>query len=151
MDDEKIKKILRKFENREAKILPALHAIQDEYGYIPQHAIKIMAEYFGKSPSEIYSTASFYAFFRLERDAKHIIRVCNGVVCHLKGADKVIDTITKELGISVGEVTSDGLFKLELTGCIGQCDNPPAMMIDSEVFTGLTPKKVIEILRRYRK
>jgi len=148
--DETIRKILKKNEGKDAKLLAILHDVQDEFGYIPDEAMKIIAEELRISKGEVYDTASFYSFFTFE-PVKHVIRVCNGVVCHLKGIDGIIETIKSELGISEGETTPDGMFKLELTGCIGHCDAPPAMMIDDEVFTGLTPEKVVNILRRYRK
>ncbi len=145
---DRIIEIIRKHETRESKLLAILHDVQDEFGYIPEEAMDIIAAELGKKPGEIYDTASFYSFFRFT-PAKHVIRVCNGIVCNLKGSEEIIKAIEERYRIKNGETTSDGKFRLEVVECIGRCDGPPAMLVDDDSYGNLTPKKAMEILRRY--
>ncbi len=146
---EEILSIVEKHRNRDAKILPILHDIQDLYGYIPHEAIKLVAEELNIKPGKIYDAASFYAFFTFEKRGKHIIRLCNGLLCHLMGSEKIAEAIEERYGIKPGETTKDGLFTLELVECIGRCEGPPAMLVDDVPYSNLTPERAIEILRRY--
>ncbi len=143
-----IREIIQKHSQRDAKLLAILHDVQDKFGYIPGVAMEIIAAELGKKPGEIYDTASFYSFFRFT-PAKHVIRVCNGLVCNLKGSEEIIKAIEERYGIKNGETTSDGKFRLEVVECIGRCDGPPAMLVDDDSYGNLTPKKAMEILRRY--
>ncbi len=146
--EERIREIILKHSDRDAKLLGILHDIQDEFGYIPREAIDIVAEWLSISPGEVYDTASFYSFFRFKK-AKHVIRVCNGIVCNLKGSEEIIRAIKERYGIKEGGVSEDGLFALEIVECIGRCDGPPAMLVDDDSYGNLTPQRALEILRGY--
>jgi len=146
--EEKLREIIERHEGEDAKLLAILHDVQDEFGYIPKEAMKVMAEELGVKPGEIYDTASFYSFFTF-RPAKHVIRVCNGLVCHLKGMGEIIKAIEEKYGIRDGEITKDGNFMLQVVECIGRCDIAPAMLVDDEAYGNLTPEKALEILRGY--
>jgi len=145
---ERVQDIIKSTRGKEARVMALLHSVQDEFGYIPKEAMEIIAEEIGISKSEIYDTASFYLFFTF-KPAKHVIRVCNGIVCNLKGSEDIIKAIEEKYGISNGEVTKDGLFLLQVVECIGRCEGPPAMLVDDESYGNLTPEKALEILRRY--
>jgi|GEM_PF-1966094 len=106
---QRVLEIIQENEGKGAKLLAILHDIQDEFGYIPREAMEILAEKLGKKPGEIYDAASFYSFFTF-KPARHIIRVCNGIVCNLKGSEKIIKAIEEHYGIRDGEVTEDGNF-----------------------------------------
>ncbi len=143
-------RIIEKHRHKDAKILAILHGVQDEFGYIPREAIEIISEELNIPKGEIYDTTSFYSFFTF-KPAEHIIRVCNGIVCNLKGSERIIRAIERRYGIKNGEVTEDGKFMLQVVECIGRCECPPAMLVDDEPYGCLTPEKAIEILRRYEK
>jgi len=147
--EERISKIIKKYEDRESKLLPILHEIQDEYGYIPKEAIKIVAKALGKTPGEIYDAASFYSFFYFEKRGRHIVRVCNCIVCNMKGSQNILEAIEERYGIGEGETTGDGLFTLEVVDGLGRCEYSPVMMVDDEIYGNLSPEKALEILRRY--
>ncbi len=145
----RVLEIIGRHAKKDAKLLPILHDIQDAFGCIPKGAIEIVARELNKSPGEIYDAASFYSFFRFEKPAKHVIRVCCGVVCHLKGSEEIVNAIREEYGVGPGDVSEDGLFALEAVECIGRCESPPAMLVDDDSYGNLTPEKALEILRRY--
>ncbi len=149
--EETVLEIIRRYEDRESKLLPILHAIQDEYGYLPKEAIKIVAKELGKTPGEIYDAASFYSFLYFEERGRHIIRVCNCIVCNMKGSEDIIRVIEENYGIKEGETTKDGAFTLEIVEGLGHCDQAPVMMVDEDIYGNLTPEKALEILRRYEK
>ena len=97
--------------------------------------------------SEVYGVATFYSFLSVKPQGKYVIRVCKSLPCFYKNSAMIIAAVEKELGIKPGEITPDSKFSLETTNCIGGCDNPPAMMINDEIHNGLTPEKVINIIR----
>ena len=99
--------------------------------------------------NEIFGVASFYSFLSFRPRGKYIIRICKSLPCHMQEAQMIMDCLRKELSISPGEVSKDGLFSLELTNCIGACDQAPAMLINNDVHGHLTPEKVSIILRKY--
>ncbi len=146
--EEKVREIIANHSGEDSKLLAILHDVQDEFGYIPRDAMKVIAEELGMKPGEVYDTASFYSFFTF-RPAKHIIRVCNGIVCNLKGSEEIIRAIEERYGIKAGETTHDGKFLLQVVECIGRCEGPPAMLVDDDAYGNLTPEKALEILRRY--
>ena len=131
-------------------LLEELRKIQKRHGYLREADIISLAKKTGIPAADIWSTASFYSFFRTRKGGKHVIRVCNNLPCMANGSKKVLDCLRKELGIRPGNTTRDGVFSLEATSCIGCCDKPPAMMIDGEVFTGLDEKKIKSIIRKAR-
>ena len=145
---QRVLEIIRENEGKDAKLLAILHDIQEEFGYISEEAVEILAEKLGKKPGEIYDTASFYSFFTF-KPARHIIRVCNGIVCNLKGSERIIKAIEEHYGIRDGEVTEDGNFMLQVVECIGRCEGPPAMLVDDDSYGNLTPERAIDILRGY--
>lgn len=131
-------------------LLPVLRQELARSGVLSREAMLRVAVKTGIPLSDVYGTASFYAYLPLHGGAKHRIRICKCVPCDLKGASTVIGTIQTELGILPGEATADGMFSLELVGCIGACDQAPAMLINDELYGNLTPDRVADVLREYR-
>jgi len=130
-----------------SQLLPILQKIQSEKGYISDYDMQNVASQLGIHPVEVYSVATFYAFFNLDKKGKHIIRISNCISCVLAGNKNIIMAFEKALGIKVGETTKDKKFTLELTSCIGMCDQAPAIMIDGRLIGNVTAKKVKEIIR----
>jgi NADH:ubiquinone oxidoreductase subunit F (NADH-binding)/NADH:ubiquinone oxidoreductase subunit E len=132
-------------------LLPALHAVQDICGnWLPLEALKLVAEGMDITFAYLYGVMSFYTMFSPTPRGKYLIRMCESPPCHILGADNLLELLKSELGIKVGETTSDGLFTLEHTACLGVCEVSPAMQINEVVFGRLTPERLKNIIGDYR-
>ena len=129
-------------------LMHILQEAQGIYGYLPMPVQKKIAEALGKSLSEVYGVVTFYSQFSLNPKGKHRISV--GTACYVKGSDKILEEVEKELGIKCGECTEDGLFSIDSCRCVGACGLAPVMMIGDEVYGKLTPDKVKGILDSYK-
>jgi len=146
----KIQEIIIQNQDKQGGIIEAYHAIQKEFNYLPKEAISEAARVFGVSEAQAYGVATFYSYLSIKPRGKYIIRMCESAPCHIAGADEVIKAIESELGIHVGETTTNGKFTLELTECIGQCQATPVITVNSEPIFDVTPQQVPEILRAYK-
>lgn len=142
-----VKEIISANKSKPGGIIEAYHAIQKEYNYLPQEAVKEAARVFGVSEAQAYGVATFYSYLSVEPRGQYIIRMCESAPCHIAGADEVIKAFEKQLGIKVGETTADGKFTLELTECIGQCQATPVITINSQPVYDVTVQMVPEILK----
>lgn len=133
-----------------AELLPALKREQGKNGNISKAVMTGVAGQTGLPLNEIYGVASFYAYLPVKPVGENIIRVCSCLPCDMKDAQLVIGSIKKEIGIDPEQTTADGKFSFELAGCIGACDQAPAMMINDRLFGNLTPARIAEILKSYR-
>lgn len=147
---EEVKKTIEEHRNTKGALIPVLHKIQNLYGYLPEDLLKLVSEELNVAMAEIYGVASFYSFFSLEPKGEHVIRVCLGTACYVKGSQLILDELSKQLNIEVGKTTKDGKFTLEATRCLGACGLAPAMMIDEKVYGRLSPEHVTDILKEYR-
>ncbi|MDO6355329.1 NADH-quinone oxidoreductase subunit NuoE [Caloramator sp. CAR-1] len=147
---ENAKEVIQKYKDVKGGLIPVLHQIQNIYGYLPEDVLKIVSQELNVPMSEIYGVASFYSYFSLEPKGEHIIRVCLGTACYVKGAQGLIDRLSKELGIEVGKTTADGKFTLEATRCLGACGLAPVMVIGEKVYGRLTPEDIPNILKEYK-
>ncbi|MCF8042979.1 MAG: NADH-quinone oxidoreductase subunit NuoE [Desulfarculaceae bacterium] len=120
---------------------------QDSQGHVSREAMEHLARSFSLPLGEVYGVATFYTFLSTKSQGRHVIRVCQSMPCHLKDSGQVVDWISQELCLEPGQTTPDGRFTLEVTNCIGACDQAPAMLIDDVVYGGLDPQKVAQILR----
>jgi NADH-quinone oxidoreductase E subunit len=149
--EEAILKIVNTYKDVRGGVIPALHALQELYGnYLPEEAVRRLAEGLRIPVNQVFGVATFYTMFSMRPRGKNIIRVCESPPCHLIGAQSIIEILEDELGIGIGETTSDGRFTLELTSCLGVCAVAPAMMVNGEIYGNLTRDKIPEILNRYR-
>lgn len=146
---EKSKEIVKNHKEVKGALIPVLHGVQELYGYLPEDVLKIVSEGLNIPLTEIYGVATFYSFFSLEPKGKHIIRVCLGTACYVKGAQKLIDKLSEMLGIQVGETTNDGKYTLEACRCLGACGLAPVMTIDDKVYGRLVPGDIEGILKQY--
>ena len=145
-----IDSILKKYPNAEESLIAVLQDVQASEGYISREAVEYITEKTGVPSSRIMGVASFYAGFRLKPVGKYRIMVCMGTACHVNGAERVGDTVKRELGIEAGDVTDDGLFSWEEVACLGCCSISPAMMINDTAYGKLTPDKVVSIINSIR-
>ena len=137
-------------QNKKGGIIEAFHAIQAEYNYIPQEALKEAARAFGISEARAYGVATFYSYLSVEKRGKYIVRMCESAPCHVAGADAVLEAIQKHLGVGVGETTADGKFTVELCECIGQCQATPVITVNSLPVFNVKPEDVPRILGEYK-
>ncbi|MDK2877326.1 MAG: NADP-reducing hydrogenase subunit HndA [Thermoanaerobacteraceae bacterium] len=145
----KVDEMLEKYKGQRGALLQALQEAQGIVGYLPLEVQKKVAEALNITLSEVYSTITFYSFFNLKPRGKYQIRVCLGTACYVRGANKVLDRLEKELGIKVGDTTNDAKFSLDACRCVGACGLAPTIIINDEVYGRLTPDKVPEILQKY--
>ncbi len=145
-----VERILEKYKNTRGALIPILQTVQAEYGYLPEPAVNLIAERLNIGTSEITGVATFYAQFHLTQRGRHIIKVCCGTACHVKGAKKVAEKLSETLEISVGMTTKDKLFTLEEVACLGACSLAPVMMIDEDVHGKLASDTVGDIIKEVK-
>ena len=130
-------------------LIPMLQDLQAEYDHVPPGSLKRMAELLNVPLSRIYSIATFYTTFSLTARGKHLITLCMGTVCYLKGARVVAEELQKHLKVEPGGTTEDGLFTFQPVNCLGACALAPVMMIDEKYFSKVTPDQLPDILGKY--
>jgi NADH-quinone oxidoreductase E subunit len=151
MDAERLEGILSKYEGEGTDLIPVLQDIQDSYNYLPKDELKVVATRLNVPLTQIYSVATFYTMFSLVPKGEHQLKVCLGTTCHLRGGNRLVDSVASRLGCEVGYTTKDGSFSLETVGCLGSCAQAPVMMIDDKYFARVTVDKVPKILKLYQK
>ncbi|MBP2302880.1 formate dehydrogenase subunit gamma [Azospirillum picis] len=122
-------------------LLPILHALQEEFGYIDEEAIPLLAAELNLSRADVYGVVSFYHEFRREKPGRHIIKVCRAEACQSMGANALVDHIKKQLQVDFHGTTADGSFTLEQVFCLGNCALSPAVMIDEQLHGRVTPER----------
>lgn len=138
-------------EYSESYLIAVLHQVQSVFGYLPQEIMDEVAEKMQIPTAHIWGVATFYHYFNLKPIGRHVVSVCMGTACYVKGADKVLETVKKHLNIEVGETTEDKLFTLHEARCLGACGIAPVIMVDDKIYGELDSKKTIDILNQYRK
>ena len=148
---EKLLSCIQAHRGEPCALMPVLHEAQNIYGYLPSEVQTAIAEGLDVPLAEVYGVATFYSQFSLAPKGKHAISVCLGTACYVKGSDKVLEAIEKELGISCGECTPDKKFSIDSCRCVGACGLAPVMIIDGEVYGKLSAGDVAGILDKYIK
>lgn len=141
--------VIQEYKDRPGGLIPTLQAAQTQFGYLPEAVLRRVAEAFGKSFSEVAGVVSFYAFFTTVPRGKHVVRVCLGTACYVRGAQEVLQAFKRKLGIDVGETTPDRQFSLDVGRCFGACGMAPVVMVDDTVHQRVKPARVGEILAQY--
>ncbi|MEW6338968.1 MAG: NAD(P)H-dependent oxidoreductase subunit E [Acidobacteriota bacterium] len=132
------------------RLIPLLHRVQEDIGYLPFPIQEYIAARLAISPIQVYSVVSFYHFFTTVPRGRFQLKVCMGTACFVQHAEGLLDTIKELTGLRVGEVTADRIFSLEQVRCIGACGLAPAMMVNDEVYGHLTPAEIRKLLRRLK-
>ena len=130
--------------NREAMIM-MMQAIQHQYRFLPEPALKYLAQSIGVPLTKIYEVATFYASFSLEPKGKHIVQVCTGTACHLKGSHRMVEHVCERKGLEPGKTTPDMMLTLETVNCVGACAVAPVVVIDEKYY----PKADITTLNKF--
>jgi len=136
--------VLAPFKGRKGTTIAVLQKVQEELGYLPREAIEEISKTLRISPSEIYGVITFYAQFRTKPRGRHVVRVCRGTACHVRGGGAVLDQVKRDLSIEENESTPGVEYTLETVACIGACALAPAMVIDEDTFGQMTPGKVTD-------
>jgi NADH-quinone oxidoreductase subunit E len=149
--EEFISQLVAKYGKKRESLMPILQDVVDSFYYLNEERMVAIAKALDISTADVYGTASFYSFLNTTERGKYAIRVCQTIICDMKRKEDIIDAITELIGIKPGQTSHDGKFTLEYTNCLGWCHKGPAMLINDEVYTELTPENVKDILLSYMK
>jgi len=144
-----VKELTDKHGRARESLMPVLQGIVEKHSYLTDEVMVEVAKELDISAAEVYGTASFYTFLDTAPKGKYVIRVCKTISCSMKGKGEIIQTLEDMLKIKVGETTSDKLFSLIETNCIGWCHKAPAILINEMPYTELSPEKIVEIIKSY--
>jgi NADH:ubiquinone oxidoreductase 24 kD subunit len=149
MMDEKVIAVINKYNGDKGQLISILQDIQAEYYYLPKEALVQASEAMDIPLSHVYSLVTFFKAFSLEPRGKHLVSVCLGTACHVRGVARVLDKIERSLDIGRGETTKDHKFTLETVNCMGCCAVGPAVKIDGEYFGQMSTDKVDPLLAKF--
>lgn len=141
-------RILEAHRGERGALIPVLQAAQKLYGYLPEAVLRRISERLRVPLSRIYGVATFYAQFYLSRRGRHIVRQCDGTACHVRGAGKIVERLTQELGVPPGGTTADYRVTCEVVYCLGSCGLAPVAVVDGETLGKVTPEKMSALLKR---
>ena len=146
-----IEVILEKYRDagRDA-LIPILQDVQSEEGYLSREAITQISSHLKLSASKIYGVATFYNQFRFHAPGKYHFMICRGTACHVKGSERLLDSVMKQLKLNPGETSRDGVFSLEVVACMGACGLSPVVSVNGEFYAKVTPRKLAEIIQECR-
>ena len=143
---EKMEKLEPRYPTKQALLLPALHAAQDELGWLSPEVLEEVGEYIGIHPAQVREVASFYTMYNLKPVGKYHLKICTNVACCLRGADELVEHCEKKLGIQCGETTQDRKFTLMEEECLGACGTAPAMMLNNDYYENLDMTKLDKLM-----
>ncbi|MFH1371618.1 MAG: NAD(P)H-dependent oxidoreductase subunit E [Planctomycetota bacterium] len=150
MDEQVIERVVAEHHGSLGGMLTILSEVQAQYGYLPEDSLRRVAAATGVSLTDIYGVATFYKAFSLKPRGKHLVSVCLGTACHVRGAPRIADEFIRQLGIKSGETTQDKEFSLETVNCLGACALGPIVVADGRYYTNVRKSRVAEILRKTR-
>ncbi|MCL2064948.1 MAG: NAD(P)H-dependent oxidoreductase subunit E [Candidatus Cloacimonetes bacterium] len=148
---EELKKIIDEMKGLSNPLIEVLHKAQEIFGYLPPEVQHFVADELDVPVSQVFGVVTFYNFFSMKPRGKHMINVCMGTACFVKGAPKLMDMLSNELSINVGETTNDGVFTLNAVRCVGACSLAPIFVVDEESYGKIdTQDRLKEIITQYR-
>jgi NADH:ubiquinone oxidoreductase subunit E len=130
-------------------LIPVLQKAQTLIGYLPLHVLQTISRDMNIPLSTVYGVTTFYSFFTMVPRGKHIVSTCMGTSCYVRGGERIMGTLQKELGIEAGDTTRDGKFSLEMVRCLGCCGLAPVVSIGEKVYRRMSPTKMKEVLSSY--
>jgi len=151
MNRAEIEEIIDKNGNKKASLIAILQDMQEKYNYLPADALRITAELLKISLIDVYCLATFYKSFSLTPRGKHLISVCLGTACHVRGVPRILEEVKRKLCIKEGETTEDKMFTLETVNCLGACALGPIVVVDEDYHGQMTVPKVSTLLKKYQK
>jgi len=150
ISEDTIKNIVEKYHGEKSALIPILQDVQKEYSFLPKDALSLLSEAMKVPLSKVYEVSTFYNSFSLVPRGRHVIEVCAGTACHVKGGSKLRSRLEAELNIECGETTDDRMFTLEEVRCLGCCSLAPVVKVDGDLYAYLEEDKIPGILKNYR-
>lgn len=147
---DKLENFINNIPDKNGCLITVLHQAQEIFGYLPHEVQEFVAEKLNLPIAKVYGVVSFYHFFKMVPQGKYPISVCMGTACYVRGAEKVLDEIKRELGIEVGETSADGMFSIDALRCVGACGLAPVVLIGKEVYGKENVKDMKSIIDSYR-
>jgi NADH:ubiquinone oxidoreductase subunit E len=147
---EKLDPVIDRYVGNPGYLIPALKEAQEMFGYLPVEVQRYLATGLRIPASHVYGVVTFYSFFTIEPRGRHVIRLCLGTACYVKGSKEILSVIQRELGIDVGETSADGRFTLEAVRCLGACGLAPVFIVGEDTHGNVMPKDTIKILDGYQ-
>jgi NADH-quinone oxidoreductase subunit E len=148
--EEKVQQVLQKHQHDKSELVGILQDIQAEIGYLPKEVLQEASKGLNVPLSRVYSVATFFKAFSLKPRGRHLINVCLGTACHVRGATKVLERVEQELKIKAGETTPDLNFTLETVNCVGACALGPMVIVGEDYHGEMTPEAVGSVLANYK-
>lgn len=143
--------IISHYEGDRDELINILQEVQEHFRYLPEDAMRRIADFLKITVNEVYAVATFYALFRLKPCGRKIIRVCRGTACHVRGGANVLQAVQKRLGIKPGETTKDMEYSLETVACIGACALAPNISVDKETYGLVDNRKIEEVFGDWKR
>ena len=140
--------VFEKYATQQGALIPILQAAQSTYGYLPPEVLELIAKKLGISLGKVYGVATFYAQFYLERRGRHILKLCDGTACHVKGTPILMTAVEEEFGIEPGETTGDGELTVEIVYCLGSCALAPVAVMDGEVMGRMRQEMLVRKVKK---
>jgi NADH-quinone oxidoreductase subunit E len=144
---QKVCQVIEEYNHDKSKLIPILQKTQAQYRYLPEEILMYIATSLDIAPATVYGVATFYSHFNLKPKGKHIIHVCDGTACHVKGSIKILEALQKKLGLTDEDrTTKDMLFTIETVSCLGACGLAPVITINDKVHGQITPEQAVKLL-----
>ncbi|MGP1515622.1 MAG: NADH-quinone oxidoreductase subunit NuoE family protein [Bacteroidales bacterium] len=147
---QKIKNICASHNNEAGEAINILHEVQNTFGYLPAEVQELIAEQVHVSVAHIYGIVTFYSFFTMIPKGEHPISVCLGTACYVRGSEKILNEFKRQLGIGIGETTTDGKFSINCLRCVGACGLAPVALVGDKVYGKITVEQVKDIIAEYK-
>jgi len=149
--EEKVREISARYDSDKSYLVPILQDIQREYNYLPKDALEQVGEILALPLSKIYEVATFYKAFSLRPRGRHLLHLCLGTACHVRGAEPIASIVEQQLGIKPGETSADGEFTFETVGCLGACALGPILVVNEEYHGQMNITKTTQLLKQLEK
>ena len=146
---DKIREICKSFDNQSGELINVLHKVQGNFGYLPAEVQEVVAQELDVPVAKVYGVVTFYSFFSMLPKGRHPISICTGTACYVRGAEKVLEELKKELNIEVGETTANGKFSINCLRCVGACGLAPVVMVGDKTYGRVAPEMIKDILKEY--
>lgn len=147
--EEKVEAIVDNYQRNKGLLISIMQDIQAEYNYLPKEALIQVSQSLDIPLSQVYSVVTFFKAFSLEPRGRHLINVCLGTACHVRGGGKILESLERELGINAGKTTGDRKFTLETVNCVGACALGPIVIVDGEFSGQMATNKVKPLVENY--
>jgi NADH-quinone oxidoreductase E subunit len=148
---QRVDRVVAQYPHKQAALLPVLHIAQEQFGYLPDEVLELVARTLDLAPAHVYGVITFYTMFHREKHGRNELMVCTNISCMLRGAYDILRYLEKKLGIKAGETTPDGMFTLVEEECLAACANAPMMICGTDYFLDLTREKVDTIIDDLRR